>query len=224
MNQGAESLDRTLCHPESYDLARYLLREMKWDLDDKASLGTIPCRKDRATAWKTVVESASKKFDVTNDRVFLVLDNLATSILNPDPRLREGATTNGASAGPVETELDFQTLPSELVPLKALRKACPVRNIQAVVRNVLDFGIFVDFGGDSDGLLHRSKLGSRYLNDFMIGQTVGVDILGVSSSNRVSVALAGFSYPAESLEDSKKRPVTKENRAGLSKKRKRGTT
>ena len=221
VNQGAERLDDTMCHPESYDLARYLMKKMKWDLADKSSLGTLPS--DRATVWKTVVEKAAVKFDISNERVLSVLDHLTTSILNLDPRLRDSDSTGVVSVGTADSPSDFQALPAELVPFDALRKACPVRNIKAVVRNVLDFGIFVDFGGDSDALLHRSKLGSRSLNEFMIGQAIGVDVLGVSSTNRISVSLAGLDCPAESLDD-RKRPASGEKRertVGAPTKRKR---
>ena len=220
VNQGPEPLDCTLCHPESYDLARYLLKQMHWDLGDKSSVGTLPCQKDRPTVWKTVVEKAATKYDVSNERVLLVMDHLVTSILNPDPRLRNNSDASTASADATDTSSEYQSLSAELVPLGELRKACPVRDVKAVVRNVLDFGVFVDFGGDSDGLVHRSKLGSRRLDEFMIGQTIGVDILGVSSTNRVSVSLAGLGCPAESLDD-RKRPASKDEKAGAPKKRRR---
>lgn len=193
---------------------------MKWDLDDKSSLGLLPCHKDRSTTWSHVARNAATEFDVSVERVLLVLDHLVVSLLNPDPRLRDDAAAGSSLADPANKEADFQTLPTELVPFDALRKACPVRDIEAVVRNVLDFGIFVDFGGESNGLLHRSKLGSRHLREFMIGQTIGVDILGVSSANRASISLAGLGCPAESL-DNRKRPASKDKKSSSSNKRMR---
>eukprot|EP00977_Amphora_coffeiformis_P003839 scaffold766_cov179-Amphora_coffeaeformis.AAC.22 len=216
VDRGPEPLDRTLCHPESYDLARHLLKKMKWNLEDRASLGKLPNRKERPVVWKEIAEEAAGKFDVSKERVLTVIDHLATSILNPDPRLRDDAAHSDASTLSQDAISSCETLPAELVTCDALRKACPVRDIKAVVRNVLDFGMFVDFGGDSDGLVHSSKLGTKRLNEFMVGQSVAIDILGVSSTNRVSLSLAGLDHPAESLDDMEKRaaPPKKSNPRG----------
>jgi predicted RNA-binding protein with RPS1 domain len=65
----------------------------------------------------------------------------------------------------------------------------------------LDFGVFVDFGGENDGLVHRSMLGSVQLGSLLVGKEVGVDILGVSTSNRVTLSLSGLNYPPQSQDD-----------------------
>eukprot|EP00957_Ditylum_brightwellii_P186691 14215166-Ditylum_brightwellii.AAC.1 len=62
-----------------------------------------------------------------------------------------------------------------------LEAAAPVRGIIGTIRNIADFGAFIDFGGHNDGLLHTSKLGPLHLSNLLIGQQIGVDILSVSN-------------------------------------------
>ena len=204
---GNEDLDATLVHPESYDLARWLLAELRWNLKDPASVGALPSQEDRKQRWRDVVDKASKRSGVSGERVVAVIDHLVYSITSPDPRLRDAGneeSVNGSVNG-------CTTLPAHLASQDALRKACPVRGIVATVRNVVDFGAFVDFGGENDGLLHRSKLGLVSLESLSVGQEVGVDILGVSRSKKVSVSLAGLGLPAEDSDELKRESTTKEN-------------
>ena len=196
---GKEELDATLVHPESYDLARHLLKLLGWSLSDSTCVGDVPISSDeRRMKWKVQLEKAAASFDVTVDRALLVLDNLIFSITQPDPRMRGSPSkqtesiyghTKGCSA-----------LPSHLVELDALRKSCPIRSILGTVRNILDFGVFVDYGGESDALAHRSKLGNVSLDMYLVGQEIGIDILGVSKNGKVSASLSGLDHPAESLD------------------------
>jgi protein Tex len=193
-----EPLDRTLVHPESYPLARYLLKQCQWNLDEPQSIGK------KYLDTTKVVETAATKFNVSSDRVQAVMQHLKTSITNPDPRLGGGdglsivgsalANNSTASLGDIGSIDGCSLLPSHLSKsTAALQKACPLRGIVATVRNVVDFGAFLDFGGENDGLLHRSKLGSdRQLSSLLVGQEVGVDVLSVSPNGRVSLALHGL--------------------------------
>eukprot|EP00978_Attheya_sp_CCMP212_P018883 scaffold52199_cov56-Attheya_sp.AAC.1 len=75
--------------------------------------------------------------------------------------------------------------------LSFLKDACPVKNVVGTVRNVIDFGAFVDIGYESNGFIHVSKLAPLRLTDLHIGQTLGVHILDVDIPNqRVSLAFA----------------------------------
>ena len=204
VDRSKEPLDATLCHPESYELARYLLKKMKLNLSDPSGFSTLPGPKERPIVWKEMLEKASDKFDVTEERVLMVMDHLIRSVLNPDPRRVDDNASQQMGLDFEENDAKYKALPADLVATDVLRKQCPVRDVKAVVRNVLDFGIFADFGGDSDGLIHRSKLGPKSLDDFLIGQSIGVDILGVSKNKRVSLSLAGLGLPAESLDDHKR--------------------
>ncbi|CAB9529575.1 S1 RNA-binding domain-containing protein 1 [Seminavis robusta] len=205
---GDEPLDATLVHPESYPLARYLLKKLKWNLADKASIrkADLPQTKHgRCEKWGDLIEKAAVKYSVTQDRVDSVVGHLISSITNPDPRL--GGTMSIVGSSPVASAAKATDVGSvdgcSLLPsststsIGALRKACPLRGIVATVRNVVDFGAFVDFGGENDGLLHRSKLGPVSLSSLLVGQEVGVDILSVSDNGRVAIALNGLNCDPE---------------------------
>jgi uncharacterized protein len=197
---GSEPLDGTLVHPESYDLARWLLMELRWKLADASSI----LRDERREDWKAVATKASGIFQVSEDRVLTVIDHLYFSIECPDPRLQEtkaikATTTARSLAG-------CASLPSHVSTIEELRKQnLPLRNIVGTIRNVVDFGCFVDIGLENDGLLHRSKTGGAPLGSFLVGQDIGVDILGIAEKNKISVGLSGLDLEADKRES--KRPL-----------------
>jgi uncharacterized protein len=183
-----EALDATLVHPESYELARWLLKTFGWKVSE-APKDVVP-KNERATRWESTLRKASDKFGVSEERVLAVLENLIDSMTQMDPRLREQTGVNPISnkAGSVD---GCVLLSPELDDLLALQKVTPVRGIIGTIRNIADFGAFIDFGGQSDGLLHTSKLGPVKLQSFLIGQQLGVDILDVTNG-KVSLGLAGL--------------------------------
>jgi uncharacterized protein len=187
-----EALDATLVHPESYDLARWLLKTFGWELSETPN--DIPPQSERATRWETTLKKASNKFGVSEERVLAVIENLIDSLTQMDPRLRE--PTSGVHPVSKAGSVDGCVLLSpELDDLAALEKVTPVRGIIGTIRNIADFGAFVDFGGQSDGLVHTSKIGTVKLQSFLIGQQLGVDILDVNNG-KVSLALAGLGLDA----------------------------
>jgi uncharacterized protein len=189
---GPEPLDGTLVHPESYDTARWLLRTLSWDLSTVPT--NLPPRAEWKSCWKDVLNAGSTQFGVSPERVLSVLENLVDSLINVDPRLRQGNDTGSRrGASPRWDGSNCARLPAELAhDLAALQAACPVRNVQGTVRNLADFGAFVDFGGPQDGLLHISQMMANRvaLDTLLIGQGIGIDIVSVQD-HKVSLALAG---------------------------------
>eukprot|EP00546_Thalassionema_frauenfeldii_P008663 CAMPEP_0178929818 /NCGR_PEP_ID=MMETSP0786-20121207/20851_1 /TAXON_ID=186022 /ORGANISM="Thalassionema frauenfeldii, Strain CCMP 1798" /LENGTH=774 /DNA_ID=CAMNT_0020606197 /DNA_START=44 /DNA_END=2368 /DNA_ORIENTATION=+ len=219
---GEEALDNSLVHPESYDLARWILRQLQWELGNPSSV--LADDEEQQQKWNCVAKKAQKQFDFTEERILSVIEHLHFSITSPDPRLRKTATntsSNGIESIGSTTADDCGLLPSEFSNLQALREASlPIRGILATVRNVVDFGSFVDFGGETNGLLHRSKVG-REPPQLLVGQEIGVDILGVSQkSDRISVGLHGLNLPKEDL-DVKRKRSQQQNKSASSTKRKR---
>lgn len=184
---GPDPLDATLVHPESYGLALWLLNRFSWKLSDVPS--DIPSKTDMKKKWEKKAVEASDRFDVSSDRVFAVLENLVNSMAKIDPRL------NGSEEPAVkDTAGSIQKctlLPPGLVDMDKLTAAAPVRSIIGTVRNIADFGAFIDFGGKNDGLLHTSNLGPIKLTGLLIGQQLGVDIISVNDG-KVSLATAGM--------------------------------
>jgi len=190
---GPEPLDATLVHPESYDLARWLLNRFGWKLSEKPHIGLE--RKEWAVGLPRELEEAAVAFRVTPERVLSVLENLVDSISGVDPRLREAGRHSSAAsvAGSIQ---GCSPLSPDLADQDALQEACPVRGVIGTVRNVADFGVFVDFGGHGDGLLHTSKLGPVRLHNLLVGQQIGVDVLGVANG-RVSLGVAGLEFTSD---------------------------
>lgn len=198
--QGEEPLDATLIHPESYDLARWLLRELSWELEPASALHpSIPDRELWPDQWKDLLQRGSQQFDVSTDRVLAVLGNLVDSIQNVDPRLDRSSNSSqemeSNSIGSPDHCVDLSPELSESDA--ALSQQVPVRKIIGTVRNIVDFGAFVDFGGHSDGLLHVSNLGPIALDSLLIGQQVGVDVISVKDG-RISLALTGLEVTSSS--------------------------
>lgn len=205
---GEEPLDGTLVHPESYRLARYLLKKLKWNLNDKASIRKADLQKSKAQQtekWGELIEEAAAKYKVSTVRVSSVIEHLVASITNPDPRLGGGGSmsivgaassscsSSSAAASNIGSIDGCSLLPSHLTTsTEALQKACPLRGIVATVRNIVDFGAFVDFGAENDGLIHISKLGKVPLSSLLVGEEIGIDILSASDNGRVALALNGL--------------------------------
>lgn len=206
---GSEPLDNTMVHPESYDLARWLLKELRWKLNDATSVEKEIDSKDET--WKAVSKKACKKFNVSEDRALSVVEHLFFSITSPDPRTRKNsgvASTSGPSN--IGSAAGCVALSSSISTVDELRDNLPHRNIIGTVRNCVDFGAFVDLGLENDGLLHRSKLGPINLGSLLVGQDIGVDILGVSNDNKISLGLAGLNLPVDDP-NTKKRSLSSAN-------------
>ena len=203
-------LDATLVHPESYLLAEYLLQQQGWKLNDPTSVKSIPVGL-RPEKWNKLIGQAAQRFTVSEDRVLSVLDHLVQSITQPDPRHQLVTLAGGDHQ---KTSAESRMIASGYIPLDEslhamdqLRRACPVRGIVGTVRNVVDFGAFVDIGAEQDGLLHRSQLTSTVaLESLWVGQEIGVDVLGVApTSNRISLASTGLNRPPINFDDESKK-------------------
>jgi len=202
VSDGAEPLDTTLVHPESYELARYLLKEFKWDLNKQKSIRIADLPKteeERSKAWGAILEEASAKYGVSVERVISVVDHLIASITNPDPRLGGNLSIVSSSlpqAASINDEIGSvdgcSLIPASLgTSLEALKMACPLRGIIGTVRNLVDFGAFVDYGGERDALLHRSNMGIP-LASLLVGQEIGIDILAVTDDGRINACATGL--------------------------------
>ena len=215
ISNGLEPLDNTLVHPESYDLARWLLKEFSWKLGASGSDGTIrQNNEDWRIDSKESLAEAARKYNVSEERVLSVVENLMDSMSNEDPRLKllRGDSTHSSesmasSIGDISTSTGLvkscKPLPNELSDVNRLfdritEQGGPIRGITGTIRNIADFGAFVDIGNENNGLLHISKLGPNLqLQSLLIGQQIGVDILSVTLENaRISLGLHGCNLQA----------------------------
>jgi len=174
---GAEPLDDTFIHPESYDGARTLIALLPAGGDRR-----LP---ERAAEYRVAVQADERlrrdialEVGLGEPTLLDVLENLAKPGL--DPR---------AAAPP-------PLLRRDVLSLDDLSEGM---TLQGAVRNVVDFGAFVDIGLKNDGLVHRSELGPRPVRDPLdvvsVGDIVSVRVLSVDKE-RGRIALSMRDTPA----------------------------
>lgn len=153
---GDEPLDNTPIHPESYDIVDQLFAELRVEL---AELGSTQLQ---ARLQQVDTESLAVKLNVG----LPTLKDIVDSLLRPgrDPR----------------DELPAPIFHTDVLKLEDLK---PGMELQGTVRNVIDFGAFVDIGIKNDGLVHISQLSDRFVKHPMdvvsVGDTVTVWVLQV---------------------------------------------
>lgn len=156
---GDQPLDQTGIHPESYPGTKALLKELGFT---PADIGT------EALAEKLnslSLEDTSKKLDIGIPTLKDIIDGLT----------KPGRDPRDEFSGPV--------LKTDVLKMEDL---APGMELQGTVRNVVDFGAFVDIGVKQDGLVHISKLTDRFIKNPMdvvsVGQvvTVWVDSVDVA--------------------------------------------
>lgn len=133
---GSNPLDKTSIHPESYDKTTKLLESIGMNYD---SLGTeeLISKLDNIN-----IDDYSKKLDID----IYTLEDIINSLKKPnrDPR----------------DDFDKPILKSDVLHIEDLKKGM---ELEGTVRNVVDFGAFIDIGIKNDGLVHISKITDRYI-------------------------------------------------------------
>jgi uncharacterized protein len=144
-------LDKTPIHPESYELAEQILDYLKLSVED---IGTPICK------FRISATDKNKIAKDLHQNVILVEDIL-DAFIAPNRDLRD--------------EFPQPLLKSELLKLEDLK---PDMELQGTVRNVVDFGAFVDVGIKEAGLVHISKMSNKYIKHPLEVVSVG-DIIKV---------------------------------------------
>lgn len=133
---GTEALDRTGIHPENYEAVKNLLRSLGFQSVD---LGTDELR--RALVTIDLKETADK-LSIGE----LTLQDIVEALMRPERDPRD--------------ELPTPLLKKDILKLEDLKENM---ELQGTVRNVVDFGAFVDIGVKQDGLVHISKLSRQFV-------------------------------------------------------------
>ncbi len=133
---GENILDATGIHPESYNVAESLLKEVNMSLKD---VGT----KELADKLNSINLEEYK--DKLNTDIYTLEDVIKSLVApNRDPR----------------DEMPQPLLKSDILELEDLKVGM---KLQGTVRNVVDFGAFIDIGLHEDGLVHISKITNKYI-------------------------------------------------------------
>ncbi len=136
--KGANPLDNTGIHPESYELTNRLLKELNLDIKDINSVAF------KDVLSKANVKELSTKLESDTFTIEDIIKELSTPGLDP------------------RDSLEAPILKSDILELKDLKVGM---ELQGTVRNVTSFGAFVDIGLHDDGLIHISKMAKTFVKD-----------------------------------------------------------
>ncbi len=171
--QAKNRLDATAVHPESYGAAKTLLDNCGFKL---AQIGTD----DIGKLPQKVKEIGMDKLAQEAGVGIPTLHDIMEELLKPgrDPR----------------DELPAPMLRSDIMDLKDLK---PDMVLTGTIRNVTDFGAFVDLGVHQDGLVHISRLADKFVKHpadvVKVGDIVKVKVLEVDTArNRISLTMKGI--------------------------------
>jgi uncharacterized protein len=164
IHESKNILDNTGVHPESYKAAEKILEICGYSLDDVVS-GKVGELRERIKQLSTakVAEQSGVGIPTVND--------IASELLKPgrDPR----------------DELPPPVLRADIMDIKDLT---PGMKMTGTVRNVIDFGAFVDIGVHQDGLVHISELCGKFVkhpSDIVkVGDVVNVTVLSVDEGKK----------------------------------------
>ena len=172
INGGENPLDATSVHPESYEACEKLLKKLNLDVSGLASGSGL------GKTVSVITSKMDKKKLATEIGVGeLTLNDMIQELVKParDPR----------------EEMPAPVLRSDVLDMKDLK---PGMILKGTVRNVIDFGAFVDIGVHQDGLVHISQISDKFikhpLDAVKIGDVVDVQVISVDiNKKRISLTM-----------------------------------
>ncbi len=162
---GSQPLDETSVHPESYQAVEELMKSMGLSLN----------RESFKAAARMVKDPAKK----------------AEELGIGEPTLRDILQELEKPARDPREEMPAPVLRSDVLSMEDLK---PGLKLKGTVRNIVDFGAFVDIGVHQDGLVHISKMSRKYIKHPLevvrVGDVVEVTVLGVDAAKkRISLSM-----------------------------------
>lgn len=163
-------LDNTMVHPESYDITEKLLESLGYNVKKitKEDLEDLKVKLENID-----VEKIAEKLDVGLPTIIDIISELKKP--GRDPR----------------DEMPKPILKSDVLKIEDLEVGMV---LTGTVRNVIDFGAFVDIGIKNDGLVHISNLSDKYVRNPMeevsVGDIVKVKVIGIDlEKGKVSLSM-----------------------------------
>ena len=171
IENGKNPLDNTGVHPESYDICKKMLEILGYSLDDvkNKNISDIDERIENIG-----LKNLSEKLNVGE----VTLKDIILEIKKPgrDPREEDGMK-------PI--------LRTDVLKIEDIKEGM---TLKGTVRNVVDFGVFVDIGIKNDGLVHKSQMSNKFVKDPMeicsVGDIIDVKVIGIDlEKQRVSLSM-----------------------------------
>ena len=163
-------LDNTMVHPESYNIANKLIENLGYDIKklDNNKLNELKGKLDIVN-----IEKISKELDVGIPTITDIINELKKP--GRDPR----------------DEMPKPILKSDVLKIEDLQIGM---ELMGTVRNVVDFGAFVDIGIKNDGLVHISEISDKYVRNPMeeisVGDVVKVKVININmDKKKVSLSM-----------------------------------
>lgn len=161
---GKEILDNTAVHPESYENARKLLNVFGMSEED--------VKNQKVSSLPDKIEKAGK-------------DKVAKEIGIGVPTMMDIASELVKPGRDIRDEAEHIELRSDVLSIDDLKEGMVLKG---TVRNVIDFGAFVDIGVHQDGLVHISEICDRYIKhpseELTVGQIVKVKIISLDKAKK----------------------------------------
>ncbi len=153
---GDEVLDETNIHPESYEVAKYILNKYAIDLkNDSSEIKELKVKKVNK-------DEVIKKFNVGE----ATLEDILKEIVKPGRDIRE--------------DVKIVELNNDVKDIKDLKEGMI---LNGTVRNIMDFGMFVDINVHQDGLVHISEVSDKYVKNisdlYNINDVVKVKVISL---------------------------------------------
>ena len=157
---GKNPLEITSVHPESYEVAENLLKSIGYKKEDLLNKDSLKEIKEKLA--KINVEKTSKELQVGSMTLKDIIDELSKP--GRDPR----------------EEMPKPVLRSDVLKFEDLREG---QILTGTVRNVIDFGAFVDVGVKHDGLVHISEMSDKFVKNpseiVSVGDVVKVKVIAI---------------------------------------------
>lgn len=171
---GEEILDNTSVHPESYESAKKLLKVFKMTEEDvkNGKVARLP---------ELIEEQGKEKIAKELGIGVPTMEDIASELVKPGRDIRE--------------EAEHLELRTDVLGMEDLKVGMVLKG---TVRNVIDFGAFVDIGVHQDGLVHISEICDRYIKhpseELTVGQIVKVKVISIDLNKKrigLSIKKAG---------------------------------
>ncbi len=171
VRDGKNPLDNTAVHPESYEAAKELMNECGFKLSD---IGTPEIRMINENVKALDKKLICEKLGIGMPTLADIVEELQKPGRDPRDELPPPLMRSG-----------------DIMEIKDLK---PGMELSGTVRNVIDFGVFVDIGVHEDGLVHISQICDRFikhpLEAVKVGQVVKVKVIDVDvKRKRISLTM-----------------------------------
>lgn len=188
IHNGENPLDATGVHPESYEATKALLDKLGMTLDDiKDIQNKAAIKADGAKSGKKKDETSVALSSKIKD-----INSLANELDIGDITLRDIIKELEKPGRDPRDEMPKPILRTDVLEITDLKEGMILKG---TVRNVIDFGVFVDIGVHQDGLVHISQLTNKKfvkhpLDVVSVGDIVDVKVIGVDvAKNRIQLSM-----------------------------------